>query len=83
MRAVAIEEFGGRDQMAVMDLPDPKVGPDSVLVRVAAAGLNPVDWKMREGGLDARFPHRFPVILGWDAAGVVEQVGPAVVDFQP
>ena len=83
MRAIAIEQFGGRDQMALMDLPDPKVGPDSVLVRVAAAGLNPVDWKMREGGLEARFPHRFPVILGWDAAGVVEQAGPAVVDFQP
>ena len=83
MHAVAIEQFGGRDQMAVMDLPDPKVGPDSVLVRVAAAGLNPVDWKMREGGLDARFPHRFPVILGWDAAGVIEQVGPAVVDLKP
>jgi NADPH:quinone reductase-like Zn-dependent oxidoreductase len=54
-----------------------------VLVRVRAAGLNPVDWKVREGRLAAKFPYRFPVILGWDAAGVVEEVGPAVTWFRP
>jgi NADPH:quinone reductase-like Zn-dependent oxidoreductase len=81
MRAIAIERFGGRDELRPMDLPDPKVGPDSVLVRVRAAGVNPVDFKLREGYLDGAFNHRFPVVLGWDVAGVVEQAGPAVVDL--
>ena len=81
MRAVAIERFGGPDELVPMELPDPKVGPDSALVRVRAAGVNPVDFKLREGRLDDRFNHRFPVIPGWDVAGVVEQAGPAVVDL--
>ncbi len=55
MRAIAIEEFGGRDKLKEMDLPAPRVGPDFVLIRVRAAGLNPVDWKLREGGLEPAF----------------------------
>ncbi|MGI8512413.1 MAG: NADP-dependent oxidoreductase [Solirubrobacteraceae bacterium] len=54
-----------------------------MLVRVRAAGLNPVDHKVREGKLAGAFPFHFPVILGWDAAGEVEQVGPAVTWFKP
>jgi len=81
MRAIAIERFGGRDELRPMDLPDPKVGPDSVLVRVRKTGINPVDCKLSEGYLDAAFNHRFTVVLGWDVAGVVDQVGPAVVDL--
>lgn len=81
MRAIAIERFGGPEELVPMELPDPKVAPDSVLVRVRAAGVNPVDFKLREGRQDARFNHRFPVVLGWDVAGVVEQAGPAVVDL--
>jgi NADPH:quinone reductase-like Zn-dependent oxidoreductase len=83
MRAIAIEGFGGRDRLQLVDAPDPKLGPDGVLIAVRAAGVNPVDAKLREGRLDDRFPHRFPVIPGWDAAGVVEAVGPAVVDLEP
>ena len=59
------------------------MAPDGVLVRVRAAGLNPVDTKIREGSLAGAFPYHFPVVLGWDAAGVVEQVGPAVTWFKP
>lgn len=81
MRAIAIERFGGPQELVPMELPDPKVGPDSVLVRVRAAGVNPVDFKIREGRLDTRFNHRFPLVPGWDVAGVVEQSGPAVVDL--
>jgi NADPH:quinone reductase len=80
---MAIEEFGGPDGLHEMDVPTPRVGPDVVLVRIRAAGLNPVDWKLREGGLEQAFPHVFPVIPGWDAAGTVEQVGPAVTRFRP
>jgi len=83
MRAIAIREFGGRDKLELLELPDPKVPPDAVKIRVRAAGVNPVDWKLREGRLDARFPHVFPVVPGWDAAGVVEEVGPSVVEVAP
>ena len=54
-----------------------------MLVRVAAAGVNPVDYKIRQGHLRERFPHHVPLIPGWDVAGTVEQVGPAVTEFAP
>src|SRR5918911_963054 len=53
------------------------------MLRVHAAGVNPVDTKVREGRLANAFPVRFPLILGWDAAGIVEAVGPAVTWFRP
>ena len=83
MRAVGIREFGGRDRLEVMDVPEPKVGADSVLVRVRGAGVNPVDWKIREGRLDPAWPHVFPVVPGWDVSGTVERVGPAVTTVAP
>lgn len=83
MKAAAISEFGGPDAIKLMDLPEPLVGPDIVLIRTAAAGVNPVDLKIREGRLTSRYPHHFPIILGWDVAGVVEAVGPAVTRFKP
>ncbi len=83
MRAVVIHEFGGRDKLRVEDVPEPRLLPDGVRIRIRAAAANPVDWKTREGRQQQRFPHLFPVILGWDAAGVVEQVGPAARWFRP
>ena len=83
MRAVAVNEWGGRDRMELLDVEPPPVAPDGVLVRVRAAGLNPVDYKVREGKLADKFPHHFPVVLGWDVAGTVEAVGPAVTWFKP
>jgi NADPH:quinone reductase-like Zn-dependent oxidoreductase len=81
---VAYDRFGDLDVLAVRDdLPDPPVGPDTVLVRVRAAGVNPVDMGIRAGHLAGLFPHHFPIVPGWDVAGVVEQAGPAVVDFAP
>jgi len=82
MRAMAIREFGGRDKLERMDLPVPEVAEGDVLVRVKAAGVNPVDWKIREGRLKDLFPHRFPLIPGWDAAGIVERIGPGVTRFR-
>ena len=52
-----------------------------MLVRSHAAGVNPVDLKIRQGALAGAYPHHFPIVPGWDLAGVVEKVGPAVVDF--
>ncbi|MEN5072611.1 NADP-dependent oxidoreductase [Isoptericola cucumis] len=75
MRAITYSRFGGADVLELTDQPTPKVAPDSVLVRVRAASVNPVDWKVRGGYLDAILDTHFPAVPGWDVAGVVEQVG--------
>ncbi len=78
MRAAIYDSFGGADVLDVREVADPPVGPDTVLVRARATSVNPVDWKIREGYLQGAYPHHLPVIPGWDVAGVVEAVGPAV-----
>jgi NADPH:quinone reductase-like Zn-dependent oxidoreductase len=83
VRAIAIDRYGGPEVLGLQDLPTPVVGPDFVLVRAHAAGVNPVDYKMCEGGLESRFPVHFPLVPGWDVAGVVEEVGPDVFEFAP
>jgi NADPH:quinone reductase-like Zn-dependent oxidoreductase len=83
MKAMAYRQYGGPEVLEPMELPEPKVGPDWVLIRARAASVNPVDWKARRGGLDAMIPADFPVIPGWDVAGVVERVGPAVTSVHP
>ncbi|MBE1536596.1 NADP-dependent oxidoreductase [Actinomadura algeriensis] len=62
-------------------MPDPRVGPGQVLIEVWAAGVNPVDWKVMAGGLDGMMEAIFPVIPGWDVAGVVRAVGPDTPEF--
>ncbi|MGV9263694.1 NADP-dependent oxidoreductase [Kitasatospora sp. NPDC003701] len=83
MKAIAIRRYGGPEVVEYLDLPDPKVGPDSVLVEVRAAGVNPVDWRVREGSLDGLLDAHFPLVMGWDAAGVVRAVGGGVTEFAP
>ncbi|MGK5169074.1 NADP-dependent oxidoreductase [Geodermatophilus sp. CPCC 205761] len=84
MRGAAYDRFGDVDVLTVRDdLPEPPVGPDTVLVRVHAAGVNPVDLAIRRGLLAGAYPHHFPIVPGWELSGVVEAVGPAVVDFGP
>ncbi|WP_395296480.1 NADP-dependent oxidoreductase [Kitasatospora hibisci] len=83
MKAIAIRRYGGPEVVEYTELPDPKVGPDSVLVQVRAAGVNPVDWKVREGRLDGLIDAHFPLVMGWDAAGVVRAVGGGVTEFEP
>ncbi len=80
MKAIAIDEYGGPEVLRPRELPDPLVGPDYVLVRVRAAGVNPVDHKIRSGHLAGAFPSAFPLVPGWDVAGVVEAVGPGVTE---
>lgn len=79
MRAAHYDTFGDADVLKVGEVPDPPVGPDAVLVRTRAASVNPVDTKIREGYLKGAYPHHLPIIPGWDIAGVVEAVGPAVI----
>jgi NADPH:quinone reductase-like Zn-dependent oxidoreductase len=73
MRAIAEDEFGG--PVTLMNLPIPEIGADEVLIRVRAAGVNPFDWKVADGVLKDEKEHRFPLILGFDVAGVIERVG--------
>ena len=79
MRAIAEEKFGG--PIALMDLPAPRIGMGEVLIRVRAAGVNPFDWKVADGILKGEREHRFPLIPGFDAAGVVERVGAGVTEL--
>ncbi|WP_340541045.1 NADP-dependent oxidoreductase [Nocardioides sp. GXZ039] len=81
MKAVTLTEYGATPQ--VDDRPTPKIAPDAVLVRTRYAGVNPVDWKVAGGGLDALLYTYFPLTPGWDVAGVVEQVGVAVTEYAP
>jgi NADPH:quinone reductase-like Zn-dependent oxidoreductase len=84
VRGIAYARFGDESVLTLRDdLPDPPVGPDTVLVRVHAAGVNPVDMLIRQGALAGAYPHHFPIVPGWDVAGVVEAAGPAVVQFVP
>jgi NADPH:quinone reductase-like Zn-dependent oxidoreductase len=75
MRAVTQHEFGGPDVLRLAQVPRPEPLPTEVLVRVHGAGVNPVDWKARAGHGLADVLGAPPVILGWDVAGVVEEVG--------
>lgn len=75
MKAIAIQRYGGPEVLEEMDLEVREPGEGEVLVRIHAAGINPVDWKIREGRLRDRMPNRFPITLGWDLAGTVEKRG--------
>jgi NADPH:quinone reductase-like Zn-dependent oxidoreductase len=79
MRTIAEEKFGG--PIALMDLPIPEIGAGEVLIHVRAAGVNPFDWKVADGELEGELEHQFPLILGFDAAGVVERVGADVTEL--
>ncbi|MFF3401318.1 NADP-dependent oxidoreductase [Streptomyces sp. NPDC002659] len=75
MRAVVQHTFGGSDVLRVEEVPRPVPLPTEVLVRVHAAGINPVDWKTRGGGGMAGVLGEPPFTLGWDVSGVVEETG--------
>ena len=79
MKAAVIYEFGGPEVLKYADYPDPVVGAGEVLVRVAAASINPVD-TFERAGRDWG-PIQFPVVLGWDVAGIVLALGPGVTGF--
>jgi len=83
VRAIAVREWGDRDKLELIEHDVPPVAPDGILVKVKAAGVNPVDSKIRGGYMAKALPFHFPVILGWDVAGVVEEAGPAVTWFKP
>ncbi|MEV8532007.1 NADP-dependent oxidoreductase [Streptomyces sp. NPDC051211] len=81
MKAITYSAYGTPAALQLVEVPQPKVGPGEVLVRVKAAGVNPVDWKLSSGYLDSILEVRYPVIPGWDVAGVVEAVGEDTFDY--
>jgi NADPH:quinone reductase-like Zn-dependent oxidoreductase len=81
MKAVVLQEYGGPDQLKYEDWEDPKVGDDQILIRVTAAGVNPIDWKIRSGAMKEFMPLELPTILGYDYSGVVSSVGKSVKGY--
>lgn len=82
MKAIAIEEFGGVDKLKLLELEKPTPVAGEVLLRVKAAGVNPVDYKIRGGLKIGDLPFEFPIVPGWDAAGIVEAVGQDATQFK-
>ncbi|GLW31835.1 NADP-dependent oxidoreductase [Actinoplanes regularis] len=78
MRAIVFEEFGGAEVLRVAEAGVPRPGPGQVRLRVRAAGVNPLDHKIRSGVMEQVFPTTFPATPGLEAAGVVDEVGPGV-----
>jgi NADPH:quinone reductase-like Zn-dependent oxidoreductase len=78
MQAVRFHSYGGPEVLVWEEVPRPEAGPGEALIRVHAAGVNPLDWKVRAGQVKDWLPHRLPLIPGWDVSGVVEAVGPEV-----
>lgn len=81
MRALHYSQFGSADVFEVGEVPDPHRGPDTLVVQVKAAGLNPVDWKIRQGYLQGAVDVHFPAVPGWDVSGVVVQAGLDTPEF--
>ena len=83
VRAVYYDHFGGPEVLQVGDVEPMPTGPDCLVVKVAGAGINPVDYKITHGYLEGAIETHFPVVPGWDVAGEVVAVGPAVTEFSP
>lgn len=82
MKAAQINAYGDASQLFVGDLPKPTLAADEVMIENHATSINPIDWKAREGMMQGMFAWQFPVVLGWDVAGVITEVGTDVTDFK-
>src|SRR5437762_9029614 len=82
MRAIRVSGYGGPEQLKLERIERPQPQAGEVLLRVHAAGVNPIDWKIRQGLLKDVLPMTFPYTPGIEVAGVVEDVGPAVTAFK-
>ncbi|HLI84806.1 MAG TPA: NADP-dependent oxidoreductase [Bryobacteraceae bacterium] len=83
MKAVRMHAYGKPEVLQYEDAPRPEPGAGDVLVKIHAAGVNPVDWKIRAGMTRGFIELPLPAILGWDFSGVVEQLGPGVTGWKP
>lgn len=78
MKAIVIDQYGGKEQLKEREVETPAISAHQVLVEVYATSVNPIDWKLREGYLKEMLPWEFPIILGWDVAGVIRELGSEV-----
>jgi NADPH:quinone reductase-like Zn-dependent oxidoreductase len=83
MKAVVLTGYGGVERLELREIRRPEPGSGQLLVRVRAAGVNPIDWKIRSGRLRLVLPARPPLVPGFDVAGEVAAIGPEVGDFEP
>jgi NADPH:quinone reductase-like Zn-dependent oxidoreductase len=81
MKAIAYTTFGNETVLKVTELEAPKLLPNEVRIKISHTSVNPVDWKIREGYLNSMFPHVFPIVPGWDAAGTIAEKGTDVTAF--
>jgi NADPH:quinone reductase-like Zn-dependent oxidoreductase len=81
MKAVVLHEYGGPDTLKYEEWDDPHAGDGQILIRVVAAGINPIDWKIRSGAMKTFMPLELPAILGYDYSGVVRSVGKGVEGY--
>ncbi|MCA9765777.1 MAG: alcohol dehydrogenase catalytic domain-containing protein, partial [Carnobacterium sp.] len=82
MKAIIIENYGGKEQLKEAQMEKPKANAKQVVVEVKATSINPIDWKLREGYLQQMMDWPFPIILGWDVAGTISEVGEEVVEWK-
>jgi NADPH:quinone reductase-like Zn-dependent oxidoreductase len=82
MKVVRIHNYGGPEVLQYEEAPLPRPQAGEIRLLVHAAGVNPFDWKVRSGYLKDYIPHTFPLILGWDVSGVVDEAGPGVSRFK-
>jgi NADPH:quinone reductase-like Zn-dependent oxidoreductase len=83
MKAMVLKGYGGIEQLELREIAEPRPGPGEVLVKVAAASVNPIDWKLRSGAAKAVMALEFPAVLGRDVAGEVIEVGQGVTALSP
>jgi NADPH:quinone reductase-like Zn-dependent oxidoreductase len=81
MKAIVLHEYGGADKLKYEEWDDPQAGNGQILIRVTAAGINPIDWKIRSGAMKDFMPLELPTILGYDYSGVVRSVGKGVEGY--
>lgn len=82
MKAMILKEFGGVENFAIEEIPQPQINENEVLIKVSAIGINPVDIKTRKGsGMAAQFKGSQPIVLGWDVSGIITKAGKNIKDF--
>ncbi|MEV5593450.1 NADP-dependent oxidoreductase [Streptomyces sp. NPDC052496] len=82
MKRVSFAEFGGPDVLRLVDAEEPHAGPGQIRIAVRAAGVNPVDWRFREGQFQKTHPIELPAGVGLDASGVVDEIGAGVEEVK-
>lgn len=83
MKAMVLDRYGGPEVLYLADIERPRAAPGHVVVQVVLAGVNPADWKVREGWLAPYFQCQFPFVPGFDAAGIIAEVGEGVEGLKP